>query len=380
MKGHVRERGKGNWYAVLSVREPETGKRKVKWHSLPTAKGKRDAQIECARIITEMGQGSYIDSSKITVTEFLDRWDRDYAAVNVSPKTRERYGQLVKNQIKPNIGQVRLQKLSPVHLTEMYAKLLNSGLSARTVNHVHRLLHLALGHAGTWRAAHQNVAALAKPPKANADEIVILTPEQTKAVLTRVLGRTLRPIVVLALATGARRGELLALRLGDFDPDARTIRIERAIEQTKAGLRIKAPKTKHGRRTISLPPTVVAELRAHIVKLQEMRLSLGMGRAGNDDLLFPRWDNGQLRSPHWLTRKIAELMEALRFKGVTLHSLRHTHASQLIASGMDVLTISRRLGHGSPTITLTVYGHLFANTDARAAEIIEATFFGLRTD
>ena len=95
--------------------------------------------------------------------------------------------------------------------------------------------------------------------------------------------------------------------------------------------------------------------------------------------MFPRYD-GQIRSPHWLTQKFALLMDALKIEGVTFHSLRHTHASQLIASGMDVLTISRSLGHGSPTITLSVYGHLLGNTDARAAEIMEATFADLRTD
>jgi hypothetical protein len=148
MKGHVRERGKGNWYAVLSIRDPRTGRRKVKFQSLPGCKGKRDAQIECGRLIQEMNSGAYIDPSKLTVAEFLDRWDRDHAAPNVTPKTRERYGQLIKKQIKPDIGQVQLQKLRPHHLTELYSTLLKGGLSARTVNHVHRLLHRALGSCG----------------------------------------------------------------------------------------------------------------------------------------------------------------------------------------------------------------------------------------
>jgi len=244
---------------------------------------------------------------------------------------------------------------------------------------VHRLLHQALSQAGTWELVKQNAATLVDPPRTQTAEIVILTPEQVATVLKRVEGRTLRPIVALALATGARRGELLALRIGDFDPNAQTIRIDRSLEQTKSGLRIKAPKTKHGRRTIALPPSVVTELKAYPLKLHELRLSLGMGRASNDDLLFPRFD-GKIRSPHWLTQKFALLMDALKISGVTFHSLRHTHASQLIAAGMDVLTISRRLGHGSPAITLGVYGHLFSNTDARAAEIMEATFADLRTD
>jgi integrase len=309
----------------------------------------------------------------------LDKWLRDYADLRVSPKTRERYGQLIKNQIKPNIGLQQLQKLRPVHLTDLYAKLLKDGLAPRTVNHVHRLLHKALSQGCTWELVKQNVTSHVEAPRTQPADISILTPKQVGIVLRRVEGRTLRPIAVLGLATGARRGELLALRIGDFDPNAQTIRIERSLEQTKAGLRIKGPKTKHGRRTIALPPSIAAELRAYVLKLHELRLALGMGRASNDDLLFPRYD-GQIRSPHWLTQKFATLMQALKIDGVTFHSLRHTHASQLIASGMDVLTISRRLGHGSPTITLSVYGHLFSNTDARAAEIMEATFADLGTD
>ena len=106
---------------------------------------------------------------------------------------------------------------------------------------MHRLLHQALSQAGTWELVKQNVATLVDPPRTQTAEIVILTPEQVATVLKRVEGRTLRPIVALALATGARRGELLALRIGDFDPNAQTIRIDRSLEQTKSGLRIKAP-------------------------------------------------------------------------------------------------------------------------------------------
>jgi hypothetical protein len=97
MKGHVRQRGKGNWYAVLSVKDPQTGKRKVKWHSLPGCTGKKQAEAECRRILHQIDGGTYVDTSKLTVAEFLDRWQRDYADVKVSLKTRERYAQLIKN-------------------------------------------------------------------------------------------------------------------------------------------------------------------------------------------------------------------------------------------------------------------------------------------
>jgi len=326
-QGHIRRGGRESWELKFDLgRDPLSGKRKIRYASFKGTK--RQAQAELNRLISENAAGAGVDPSKVTLAEFLERWLRDWASINVSPKTLERYRQLVKNQIVPNIGAVAVQKLRPVHLSEAYAKLSHSGLSARTVGHVHRLLHRVLGHAATWAAAQQNVAALVHPPRVTASEINILTEDQIGMVLRHFAGRTIRPIVALGLATGARRGELLALRLKDVDFAAGTIRIERSIEQTKAGLRFKAPKTRNGRRTISIPASIVTELRAHCATLAERQLALGV----RSDLLFPRWD-GKVRSPHWLTQKFALAMTALRIDGVTLHSLRHTHASQLIAGG-----------------------------------------------
>jgi integrase len=112
---------------------------------------------------------------------------------------------------------------------------------------------------------------------------------------------------------------------------------------------------------------------------QQHRLKLGLGRAGDGDLVFPRRD-GTLRSPNATSTEWRQLLAEFKLPAISLHALRHTHASQLIASGMDVLTISRRLGHASPTITLNVYGHLFGNSDDRAAEIIEVAFRKALTD
>ena len=166
---------------------------------------------------------------------------------------------------------------------------------------------------------------------------------------------------------------------GDVDLDGASLRVEQSLEQTKAGLRFKSPKTRHGRRSISLPPSAVAVVRDHWKAQQELRLKLGMGKAPPESLVFATWE-GKPRSPNSLTKEWKEAIRATKLPRVTLHSLRHTHASHLIASGLDVLAISRRLGHGSPTITLGVYGHLFANADDRAADAIEATFAAARRE
>jgi integrase len=124
---------------------------------------------------------------------------------------------------------------------------------------------------------------------------------------------------------------------------------------------------------------VVAELRAHWTRQQEQRLALGQGRAGDDALILAKWD-GTPMSPNATTTEWARALTKLKLPLVSLHALRHTHVSQLIASGMDVLTVSRRLGHGSPTITLGVYGHLFSNSDDKAAQVIEAAFGKVLTE
>jgi integrase len=383
MTGHIRRRGKQSWQIKFELdADALTGKRRIRF---VTFRGtKREAEIELARLVSQNAAGEGVDPSKTTVAEFLERWDRDWASMNVSPKTLERYRQILRLNVVPHIGAARLQKLRPVHLNELYGNLLRSGgkggrsLSARSVGHVHRVLHRALGHAATWGLVAQNVAALVGPPTVTNDdsEITILTEDQIGATLRHLDGRTLRPIVSFLLGTGARRGEALALRWKDLDLDKGIIRIERSLEQTKGALRFKAPKTKKGRRNVAVSPWLVAELRAHRTRQQERRLSLGMGRAPDDSLVFARWDGGT-RAPHWLTQKFSLAMDALKID-CTLHGLRHTHVSQLIAAGMDVLTISRRIGHASPVITLRVYGHLFTNTDARAAEIMQATFAKVR--
>lgn len=386
MTGHIRKRGEGSWELKFDLgRNPVSGKRETRYHSFKGTK--RAAQAELIRLSAEAIQGTYVDPTSTTLAGFLDRWERDWAATNVSPKTLERYRGLIKNQICPHIGILPVQKLRPVHLNELYAKLLRearsktnaNGLSARTVGHVHRVLHRALGHAATWGVVQQNVASLVSPPRVTSTEIEIIREDEIRKVLQKLRGRSLYIIAVVGLTTGLRRGELLALRWQDVDLDGGKLRVERSLEQTKAGgLRFKSPKTKFGRRTISVPASIVAELRSHRKAQQERWLELGLGRVPDHALVFATW-NGEARAPNALSKDWSETMGAFGLK-ITLHGLRHTHASQLIASGMDVLTISRRLGHATPTITLAVYGHLFSNTDDRAAQIMESAFSRLRTE
>jgi integrase len=273
---------------------------------------------------------------------------------------------------------MRVQKLRPEHLAELYASLSKprGTLSKRTVGHMHRVLHKALATAVTWSIVARNVASSVKPPPVDDTEVEIFTQSEIARVLGHFNGRPLRPIVSFLLGTGCRRGEALALRWKDVDFTTGIIQIERSVEQTAGGFRFKGPKTRHGRRGVTISPWLIAELKAHRTRQQEHRLQLGVGAAAADDLVFAAWD-GSVLPPAGVSDAFRRAMKTLGIER-TLHALRHTHVSQLIAAGVDVLTISRRIGHAKPSITLNVYSHLLPATDARAAEAIERAFGNIK--
>jgi integrase len=384
MSGHIRRRGEESWELKYEAGVDSTGRRKTVYVSFKGTK--REAQAELVRLMDAVRRGDHIDPSKMMLSEFLAGWLKDWAANNLSPKTWERFSQLIEHQVRPHLD-MPLQKVRAVHLNELYSKLLRNGrvgggpLSAKSVGHVHRCLHRALGFAASWGLITQNPVALVHPPRVQQAEIEILRENEVEAMLTSLRNRNALfcTIAIVALGSGLRRGELCALRWGSIDLDGRILRVTESLEQTLKGLRFKTPKTKHGLRTMTLPASVISELRTHWRTQNEQRLALGIGRSTPQDLVFPAWD-GRPLMPNTLSREWSRTMTAIGGRQISLHALRHTHASSLIAAGVDILTVSRRLGHANPTITLGVYGHLYGNTDDRAAQAIDAMLSRTRTE
>jgi integrase len=382
MSGNVTRRGAHSWRLKFEAgeRDPATGKRRTRYL---TVKGtKKDAQRELTLRLAEVERGTAVDPSRTTVGEYLRDWLGLSGAVDpsnkgLSPKTLERYRQLAERQIIPHLGGTPLQKLRAAQIHAWHATLLRTSgrngksLATRTVCHAHRVLHRALARAVSLEIVGRNVAHAVPPPKAEAAEIAILSAAEIGSVLTNLDGHPLNPIAAFALSTGMRRGEICALAWGAVDLNAATVRVERSMEETANGLRLKPPKTRHGRRTISLPATVVETLRTHRRGQAEQRLQLGLGRPGADDYVFALAD-GSPYAPDKLSRDWGNVVRDRKLPRVMFHALRHSHASALIAAGLDVVTVSRRLGHGSPAITLTVYAHQFVSKDIAAADAIEA--------
>jgi integrase len=373
MRGNITRRGKSSWRitAYTGGRGPDGKYRMVRKAVRGTRK---DAEGELTKILSEIRAGTAVAPSKTTVGGWLRDWLN--GAHGLSAKTAERYLELFRLQVEPHLGAIELQKLRPADVAAWHAVLAQKGgadgqpLSTRTVQHAHRVLRRGIELALRSEIVTRNVAAVIAPPRHEGGEVAILQPGQMAALLEGLAGHVLQPIAILALSTGMRRGELLGLQWGDMDLDAGTVRIERSLEETRQGLRLKTPKTRHGRRLVSLPAMAVEALRDHWRKQIELRLQLGQGRPEPQAFVFSTIE-GEPMSPDNLSRDWRRIVRSRKLPCVMFHALRHSHASALIADGMDVLTVSRRLGHGSPVVTLNTYAHQFEKTDAQAASSIE---------
>jgi integrase len=379
VRGNITQRGKNSFRLKFDAgRDPATGKRNIQFHTFRGTK--RQAQTKLAELIASVDKGGYIEPSQTTVAEFararVDQWE---ATNDISARTAQRYRGLVEHQIVPHLGAMMLQKLRPLDIERWHSTLRNSGrmrgkgnLSARTIGHAHKVLGKALADAARNELISRNVARLRPPPKVadTTDEMAII--RDVPALVEKLQGRAVRLPALLGLLCGLRLGEMLGLRWGRVDLDSKVIKVRETLEQTKAhGIRFKPPKSRAGVRDVTMPDEVVEALREYRKSALELRLQLGAGRLPDDALLFADID-GKPRSLYAASQAWRGFAESIGMPGVTYHSLRHAHASQLIDAGVDIVTISKRLGHAKPDITLRIYAHLFKKDDSKAAAAINA--------
>jgi integrase len=294
MSGKLERRGPSSWRLRYDLDPDASGMRQRR---SATFKGTRkEAEAQAAKLLASVAAGVDIDPSKVTVADHLRAWLQ--GPHGLSAKTHERYQQLAEQQVIPHLGGLTLQKLRPAHVADWHAMLLKSGgqggrpLSSRTTGHAHRVLHRGLEIALSRELVARNVASVIAPPKVADVEVKALKADQVALVLGALKGHWLEPIGTLGLTTGARRGEILSLAWGSVDLERGSMTIERSLEQTRAGLSFKAPKTRSGRRHVSLPVIAVEALKAHRIRQLEMRVRLGLGKLNDDTLVFTTPDGG----------------------------------------------------------------------------------------
>jgi integrase len=385
--GGIRQRGAHSWEIKVDLGpDPLTGKRRLRFK---TVRGtKKEALTELAKLRTAP-EASVSGSSPITVAAYLESWLAEHARHRVSAKTFERYAELVHKHLAPALGAHQLAELAPQHLQRFYHAALTTPrrrvqgartveyppLAAHTVKHLHRVLSQALKQAVRLRLLPRNPAEDVDPPRPQRREMRILDQAQTAALLKAAEASPIYMPVLLAVTTGMRRGECLALRWRDLDLGAGKLSVVQTLEETKAPgapkhtLAFKAPKTERSRRTIALPELTLEALKAYRVRQAEQGLAIGR-RFGEDDLVCCN-ALGEPLYPHLVTDAFSDLVARLGFK-VRFHDLRHTHISHLLAAGVHPKIASERAGHASVSITLDVYSHVIPGMQEDAAKKIDA--------
>jgi integrase len=378
--GHIRQRSPRSWELRYSLgTDPGSGKRRI---ATTTVSGDRKAaERELRRLLRTLDDGSHVDPTRVTVREWLTRW---LAVVReeVSPKTHERYSEIVKNFLVPELGGLAITKLTAVHIQAAYTKWATEGrcdgkeggLSPRTRRHIHRVFNCALARAVEQQLLARNPADTFKKrlPKIERRPMATLSAEQAHSLLAAIRHSRVYWPALLALATGMRRGEILALRWRNVDLERCVLQVVESLEQTKLGLRFKAPKNNKSR-TIALPAFALEDLRW--LKHQQAKELLALGVLQTGETLVCGRGDGEPKSPLALTQEFARLVGRTKdIPRVRFHDLRHSHATQLLRDGVHAKVMSQRLGHSSVAITLDLYSHVDDQMESDAAARLDAAF------
>ena len=383
-----RKGGKTSWgYYFLAGIDSE-GKR-----IQPTKSGfetKREAQdaLRQAIIDFETKRDDASPAAEVpTFGEFYKRWMQEHAIRKTAPKTAERYGELgayaIRQAVEVNgiqrpMGEIPLDQFGPMQMELLINALHDHGgqktkehpqgrpLSPRSVRHVASVVHGCFEKAVKWQIITRNPMARIELPKMTKKPPAIVEKDGARKLLERAQGTRLYPFILLGLASGARRGELLALQWSDIDFKAGIMNVTKSLEQTKAGLRVKSTKSEKPRR-FAVPAAALDALREHRAQ-QDNDRALYAEDYQENHLVFCQ-PAGGFYNPGCVGNRVSVLMKGAGLQGVSLHSLRHTHASELLSAGVPLPTVSKRLGHANPNITLMIYSHAIEADELAAAKI-----------
>jgi integrase len=329
-----------------------TGKKRVKYtKTQKEAKDWLHTQKEAVK------SGNWVEQENITLADYLDRYMSDVAAHTLRPKTLEAYEYLVRLHIKPELGAIKLSALRPDQLQNLYSVKLNSGLSRRTVQFIHSVLHKSLDQAYKWGLVTRNVSDLVDPPSVKRHAPVTFSPAQVKQLLASCRKDRMYPILALAVSCGLREGEVLGIFYEDIDWKNNTIHIQHAVQYLIGkGLIITEPKTDKARRTIAVPDFVMVALKQHCDSQNT-----------NQGLIF-KTSNGTPFSPRNVIRYFKQTLEKAGLPEIRFHDLRHTAATLLLSEGVHPKVVQEMLGHSQINLTLDTYSHVLPSMQQEASE------------
>jgi len=373
VRGSIRTKVAGKVYElrVALGRDPVTGRYRQK--SVTVRGSRAEAQRALRRLLEEVDDGQHraVEGGSRSFGELLDEWLTHKAAADRSPTTIARYRSVIQWQLKPALGSVALERLETKLFDDLYRSLA-AELEPASIRKAHVVARAALDRAVRWGWIRRNPARTAEPPPVRVHHVQPPDPEDVRRLILAAERHDPLFAVFLrvAAATGARRGELCALRWSDVDLDGGRLTIERSIIVVDGGVR-EAPTKTHNRRLIALDPGTVACLRQHLDQQRDIAARCGSDPA-RDAFVFSRRPGGThpLR-PDNCTSSFERLRRTTGLSGFSLKdATRHLAATRLIAAGVDVRTVAGRLGHSRASTTLDVYSHWLPGRDREAASVL----------
>jgi len=378
--GTIKERSPGRWLVTVELgRDPQTGARQRRRFTVTGSR--REANRARREAISQRDEGTLVPADKITLGEWLMSWlERHYTEGHIGPKAHDRYRVVIQRHLVPALGSLKLQDLRPDHIADMKARWLSGKrstssrpLSGATVHKHLVVLRRALAEAVRCRIISRNPADVVSAPSVKTrTERRSLTEDEIKLLVTAARGGRWDLPIRFSLATGVRQGELLGLKWDDVDFNAGTVSIRRSLAYVGGRVVFLPPKSERSRRVIELSAVTIGLLRAHRLDQTRQRLMLG-----------PAWQENRLVFPStigtpWLSRPfyrgyrdVLDRSGIADLDSVNWHTLRHSAATQWLHHGVDVFSVSRRLGHASASFTMDVYAHLLKGQQRQAAQALD---------
>ena len=322
-----------------------------------SGKTREEVRQKLAKAMADRDGGLVFDTGSLMVGEYLELWLKDSVRGTVRQSTYEAYEYVTYPHIIPALGRVKLKSLTPTHVRSFYRDRLDSGLSGATVRKMHIVLQKALDQAVSDGLVPRNVVKGIRLPQTKKKEIHPLTPKQTRILLDAARDDRLEALYVLAVATGLREGELLALRWEDVELEDAVLRIRYTLTRAGGKVTLGPPKTKKSRRSVGLTERAVEALRAHLSRqLEEMERMGSLYRPGG--LVFANEIGGFINPSNLRNRSFKPLLKRAGLPHIRFHDLRHTCATLLLSRNVNPKVVSEMLGHSSIAITLDTYSHV----------------------
>ena len=352
------------WEAWVSYNDPKTDVLRRKRF---TGAKESEARAKMREWQKAVDDGMLPGADRLTLWDWLDRWLKDYVQSHVKPKTYEKYESQLRCYVKPStIGKQLLSKLRGPDIQRFYGTIAKTGgkdnksLSSFTVRSVHACLHAAFKQAVTDGLIPRNIIEGTKPPRLAKLEIHPLDAAQVKNLLetARAFGEFYYAIILVALETGMRKGEIFGLKWADIDSKKNAILVRRQLVTASGSTILQETKTKTSRRRIPVPKEIVSALE-HYRKVWQAPQKLRLGKSYDDQDMVFATEIGTPYHPNTFHKTYREILKKVNLDDRDFHCLRHTHACMLLNNGWNPKAVQERLGHSSIRVTMDVYGHLF---------------------